>query len=500
MRVLNIPATSDKLPEVLKFVKENLDEIGCAEKERYQIEVAVEEIFTNISSYAYNPEVGPATIEVEITDDPLTVSVNFIDNGKPYDPLAKPDPNTKLSLLQRRRGGLGIFMTKKFMDEVTYDYKDGRNILTLRKKVLRQPEVDFAKAVLIFFLATIHVYVECSTDLQLWHGLPYFFDSVLGGPWAAPMFIFSMGIGLAFTSRNKPFDIFRRGINIIFAGVMLNVCRFLIPSLVGFFITGDTDFYLTDLSYRFFGNDLLQFAGLAMLLMAFLKYLKLTPWKIFGVGLGLSVISMFLNNTWFDNIPLNIVLGHFIGIDDGNETVVSDFPLLVWFILYAGGLVFGQYLKKMKPEDKKKFYKTVSIPCFVITTVVYIIEYRMGFGMMGGPGANVFYHLTTPEVFLCVGTEFAMLGLYYLISLHLPVSLSASIERISRNVTIVYFIQWVLVWWSANVVIYIIRGNKYLESWQSLILGLFLSLLSVVLADCWVWLRKKMKAKKVPTV
>lgn len=497
MRELDIPALPENLPKVLAFVGENLEEMDCGEKDRNQIEIAVEEIFTNISSYAYNPDVGAATVRVELNDEPLTVSISFIDNGKQYDPLAKPDPNVKLSLKDRKRGGLGIFMTKKFMDDVVYEYKNGSNILTLKKKILRQPEVDLAKAVVIFFLATIHAYVECSTDDQLWHGLPYFFDSILGGPWAAPMFIFSMGIGLAFTTKNSPKQIFRRGITIWLVGFLLNICRFLIPSIVGYLITDDRSFYIKPLAYRVFGNDLLQFAALAMILMAFLRYIKLSPWKIWFVALVMQVISMFLNETWFGSTPLNIFLGHFIGIDDGTEKVMSDFPLMIWFLMYASGFVFGGYLRKMK--DKEKFYLIVSPPCLVITTIVYIIEYCREFGMMGGPGANVFYHFTTPELFLCIGTELGMLGIYYMIVRLLPQKVMNMIEGVSRNVTVVYFIQWVLVWWAADVVIYIARGDKYLPAWQTLILGLILSTASVVLAEVWTRFRKRRKALSART-
>lgn len=135
MNQLDIPAVITNLPEVLAFIGKHLDEVGCSTSDRYKIEVAAEEVFTNISSYAYNPEVGSASVRVEILNDPITVEISFIDNGVKYDPLARPDPNTSLSAKERKRGGLGIFMTKKFMDDVNYEYKDGQNILTLTKNV-----------------------------------------------------------------------------------------------------------------------------------------------------------------------------------------------------------------------------------------------------------------------------------------------------------------------------------------------------------------------------
>ena len=104
-------------------------------KTQMQIDVAVEEIFVNIASYAYAPLTGIAKIRVEITEDPATAVITFIDRGIPYDPLAKKDPDIHASVDDRSIGGLGIFMTKKMMDEVKYEYRDGENILILKKKL-----------------------------------------------------------------------------------------------------------------------------------------------------------------------------------------------------------------------------------------------------------------------------------------------------------------------------------------------------------------------------
>ena len=138
MEELDITAAKENLPQVLGFVGSQLDEVKCADKVRMQIEIAVEEVFVNIASYAYDPETGSATIRVEISGDPLAVTMSFIDRGRPYDPLAKPDPDLKRRFGERKNGGLGIFMTKKSMDEIAYEYKDGKNILTLKKNIIRE--------------------------------------------------------------------------------------------------------------------------------------------------------------------------------------------------------------------------------------------------------------------------------------------------------------------------------------------------------------------------
>lgn len=132
---LEIDARTEYLEQVLTFVDEHLEMHGCPAKAKMQIDIAVEEIFINISHYAYNPEIGKATVRVEIMKEPLSVVLTFLDQGIPYDPLAKADPDVTLSAQEREIGGLGIYMVKKSMDEVEYAYQDGRNILRIRKKL-----------------------------------------------------------------------------------------------------------------------------------------------------------------------------------------------------------------------------------------------------------------------------------------------------------------------------------------------------------------------------
>ena len=98
-----------------------------------QIDVAVEEIYVNIASYAYGDAEGEAIIRAGVTDAPKSVEITFIDSGTPYDPLKKEDPDVTLSADKRPIGGLGIFMVKKSMDDMIYEYKDGQNCLTIKK-------------------------------------------------------------------------------------------------------------------------------------------------------------------------------------------------------------------------------------------------------------------------------------------------------------------------------------------------------------------------------
>lgn len=137
MKTITVPATVEQLDTVLSFIQEQLKEVNCPENALMEVCIAAEEIFVNIAHYAYRPDVGDATIRCQVKGEPLPlqVSIEFLDSGIPYDPLAKEDPDITLSAEQRAIGGLGIFMVKQMMDNVSYEYRDGKNILTITKMV-----------------------------------------------------------------------------------------------------------------------------------------------------------------------------------------------------------------------------------------------------------------------------------------------------------------------------------------------------------------------------
>ena len=135
VKELTIEADVNNLDDVLAFVDEQLEAHDCSPKIQMQLDVAVEELFVNIAHYAYNPETGNATVKVEFQEEPLSVIITFIDKGVPYDPLAKPDPDVTLSAEERQIGGLGIYLVKKSMNAVNYEYKEGKNILSIKKSL-----------------------------------------------------------------------------------------------------------------------------------------------------------------------------------------------------------------------------------------------------------------------------------------------------------------------------------------------------------------------------
>ena len=136
MRELNVEASLDKIEAVTDFVNAQLAALDCEEHTRIQVDVAIDELFGNIARYAYSPRTGPVTVRVGVEDEPRCLCVTFIDQGVPYNPLtAKFVDTTHLPAKQRPIGGLGLYMVKKTMDDISYAHRDGKNILTIRKRV-----------------------------------------------------------------------------------------------------------------------------------------------------------------------------------------------------------------------------------------------------------------------------------------------------------------------------------------------------------------------------
>ena len=130
---IEVRATNENLTKVTEFIDLHLEEIGCPMKKMMQIDLAVEEIYVNVASYAYAPGTGDVTVCFETQQEPAAAVITFMDQGVPYNPLAKEDPDVTLPTEERSIGGLGIFITKKSMDEISYEYREGKNILVLKK-------------------------------------------------------------------------------------------------------------------------------------------------------------------------------------------------------------------------------------------------------------------------------------------------------------------------------------------------------------------------------
>ena len=135
MKQMSAEAKKENIAAVTAFVDEVLEANGCPLKAQMQIDVAVDEVFANISEYAYAPKTGTATVGIEILDNPKRAVLTFIDQGIPYNPMTAKEPDVTLTAEEREVGGLGIFLVRKTMDDIHYEYRDGSNILKISKTI-----------------------------------------------------------------------------------------------------------------------------------------------------------------------------------------------------------------------------------------------------------------------------------------------------------------------------------------------------------------------------
>ena len=133
MQEMKTEAVLENIPAVTDFVDRILEKKSCSTKTITQINIAVDELFSNVARYAYKPDTGSVTVRVETEENPAAAVITFIDSGLPYNPLGKSDPDVSLPAEEREIGGLGIFLVRKMMDDLSYEYKDGKNILKVRK-------------------------------------------------------------------------------------------------------------------------------------------------------------------------------------------------------------------------------------------------------------------------------------------------------------------------------------------------------------------------------
>lgn len=360
----------------------------------------------------------------------------------------------------------------------------------------RQPELDIAKAVIIFLLAFIHCTIECTNEEALESGIPYLLDTVIGGPLAAPMFMFAMGVGMVYTRKKSAADYAARGVRLLLAGFILNICRYTLPFLLGYAVTSDYNKYISPLPYRTLCNDILQFAGIAMLLIALFRQLKIRGSSMlilmFTAALIMSAAGTLLNGTDTGVTAVNIFLGYFIGTEDASVTIFSDFPLLNWFIVPVSGYIFGNYLIHVK--DKKNFYRLLSPLSFAVAAVYFIIGIRNGSGMFGD-GQNCYYHIRTDDILISIVAVIGMLGIYYRMADLLPERLMRILKEISGNITKIYCIHWVILVLTVDVLLYAVMGTNELPVYMTLLLSLFISIAAITAAHM-ISRRKNLQQKK----
>ncbi len=353
----------------------------------------------------------------------------------------------------------------------------------------RQTGVDVAKVLAIVFMVAVHTMMYGGADLT--HGLGLLFDCVFGGPLAAPVFMACMGIGVAYGRHTDAATLARRGLRMLVASYVFNAVRAAPNLLLGFF-GGDTMYYHRFV-FLFFIVDILQFAGVALLLLALLRKCRVGVTGTVGLSLAMSLagslvaeevgwlVQKFHTGVLALDVPLALFVGTITpGPSPETPPVYSAFPLLNWFVFTALGLAIGKVLRRCRDLDR---LYAITTPPAAILFVVFTV-----WGLKGGAPVHLYeseegyYYLTIVDALL-VGLPaiVLMLGAGHFAGKALEGRMADFVRRTSSDLNLIYLIHWVVVMWVVDVLLYRTLGLE-MSSVTLLIISFAILTLSAVLA------------------
>ena len=133
-RSLTLPNDINTIPQLNEFIDAVCEELEIDMALAMSLNLAMEEAVVNVMDYAY-PVGTEGEVDIEAIADETQLHFTISDSGKPFDPTAKEEVDTTLSAEERPIGGLGIHLIRQLMDDISYERKDGKNILRLSKNI-----------------------------------------------------------------------------------------------------------------------------------------------------------------------------------------------------------------------------------------------------------------------------------------------------------------------------------------------------------------------------
>lgn len=301
----------------------------------------------------------------------------------------------------------------------------------------RQIELDLAKCLAIFFMIFLHCYFATSYFAnEISVGMTRLVSQLFGGPFAAPVFMFAMGVGMVYSKNQEPSYLIKRGIKLIQLGFFVNIGEFFVPYFLSGNLMGDWDRFPIANGLLLFCIDILAFAGMAFILVGVLKKLKASAKAMVIVALVLSIIGWLARFHDFGNNVPNLIAGYFIGSAGG----FTAFPLFNWFIFPAVGLLFGEYY--MRCNNKEKLLRLWPVG-LIISVAYFVVSWFIPGGFLSE--THHYYFMTTYDALFCLMCIYGVIGVCYLISKHIPEGAVNFFSKTSSNLNTIYVIQWFLI-------------------------------------------------------
>ncbi|MBO4219858.1 MAG: DUF1624 domain-containing protein [Clostridia bacterium] len=313
----------------------------------------------------------------------------------------------------------------------------------------RQYSLDLLKALAIVSMIICHCVIMLGVHHDGYENdfLYRFGDVILGDYVAvAHAFMFAMGVGTVFTDKNRPADLVKRGIKLFVLGYILNLCRYGIYALLYGLISGEFEPQTLE---AVFGPDILQFAGLAMILTGAFRRLRLNAFCIFLIGIAMSAAGSLLVLRDTGEYVSNLLLGHLITTT--RET--SCFALLNWYVFPASGILFGEIIRRIR--DLNGFYRKLFIVSALLSAVYIALTVKYGTVFL--TRRRFYYGISTLEAAGLLCTDLCLLSAFhYLVERFGPGKFKTCIEM-SRNLTPIYFIQWCIIGFVDSIFCYVLE-------------------------------------------
>ena len=354
----------------------------------------------------------------------------------------------------------------------------------------RLQNLDLLKVISLVFMALCHIVIRLASHHDGYEADSIYiladdvFGSYLG---VAHAFMFAMGVGIIYSSNQTPTHLIKRGVCLLILSYILNFFRYGIYALAYSIIEGE---FISDTLLALTCHDILDFAGLALIVTGLLRLLKLKTIHILLIGIALSIIggplAFVLHYNW--------IFDYFIGFFITTTEDESCFVFFSWYIFVCLGAMFGEILKKA--NDKDKLYRYTLIISSVILVTYITLTSIFGFYFL--TKQNYYYACSILEVIGFLSIDFFLLSVFHFLLRGKDDNKDYWYTKISKNVTPIYFIHWCIIGFLDSTFGYLLEIE--FPYYVLLIMGFLVLIVSILLSDILNMIKKKRLMKKASIV
>lgn len=352
--------------------------------------------------------------------------------------------------------------------------------------VTRQHNLDLLKVIATVAMVLFHAVMQFGAHIDgYWDDGAFIFGVTILGTYVAVAhaFMFCMGVGITYSRKNTPKDLFKRGVWLYIAAYILNFFRYSVWIVAEGLLVGA---FRNELWYSLYIQDILHFAGLAMMTTALFKKLKLNSIQILVISMIMSIFGSVIALTSTGNKVWDVILGSFYS----TTRTDSHFALINWYIFVALGIFFGDVLRRT--ENLNRFYSVTMIISGAVMAVYLVLTKHFGFYFLTKD--NFYYAVSIPEAAGLMSIDLFLASTCYFMIKNVDKSKLTVFINTSKNVNSIYAIHWCIIGFIDAVICYML--GVVFPYWMSYFLGCAIVIVSYMLSMCWEKLRYRGKYVK----